>query len=145
MPITKRFLSTDEEEEVIKAIRQAEQNTSGEIRLHLEPHTDLDPFDRAVEVFDLLHMGNTKQSNGVLIYVAVIDHTLVILGDKGINNVVSNDFWESTKDIIIGHFKNGKIKEGLVEGILKAGQQLKIHFPFIKGDSDELSNEITRG
>lgn len=145
MPKTERFLSASDEAEVIDAIRKAEQNTSGEIRLHLEPHTDLDPFDRAVEVFDNLHMGNTKQSNGVLIYLAVTDHTLVILGDKGINDVVPHDFWESTKDIIIGHFKNGNIKQGLVEGILKAGQQLKIHFPFIKGDSDELSNEISRG
>jgi len=137
------FLSAAEEGEIIEAIRTAEKNTSGEIRVHLEPHAEIDAFERAATVFDLLHMNNTKYSNGVLIYVAVEDRTLVILGDTGINDVVSSDFWESTKDIIIDHFKNGNIKQGLVKGILKAGEQLKKHFPFEKGDKNELPNAIS--
>jgi uncharacterized membrane protein len=90
-------------------------------------------------------MGNTKLSNGVLIYVAVEDRTLVILGDSSINDVVPTNFWESTKDIIINHFKEGNMKQGLVDGILKAGEQLKKHFPFKKNDENELSNEISIG
>ena len=94
-------------------------------------------------MFELLHMNNTKNSNGVLIYVAVDDRTLVILGDSGINEVVPSNFWESTKDVIISQFKNGAMKQGLVDGILKAGQQLKKHFPYKQGDSNELPNEIS--
>lgn len=137
------FLTSEEENEVIDTIRIAEKNTSGEIRVHLEAHSNMDAFDRATEVFDFLHMNNTKQSNGVLIYVAVEDRTLVILGDKGINNVVSANFWESTKDVIISNFKNDKMGQGLVDGILKAGEQLKKYFPYKKGDTNELPDEIS--
>jgi uncharacterized membrane protein len=137
------FLTAEEEAEVIAAICKAEINTSGEIRVHLEPHANIDAFDRAAEVFDLLSMHKTKNRNGVLIYVAVEDRTLVILGDTGINDVVPPHFWESTKDTIIDQFKKGFIKQGLVNGILQAGEQLKVHFPFEKGDANELSNEIS--
>ena len=139
------FLSRKEEAEVVEAIRMAEKNTSGEIRVHLEAHSEIDAFDRAAEVFDFLHMNNTKQSNGVLIYVAVEDRTLVILGDSGINDVVAADFWESTKDAIIAQSKNGNTKQGLVDGIIKAGEQLKMHFPYKKGDINELPDEISVG
>ena len=146
------FLTPAEEAEIIEAIRLAEQNTSGEIRVHLEAtstpansKTKIDVLDRAAEVFDILHMGNTKLSNGVLIYVAVEDRELVIMGDKGINDLVATDFWESTKDAIISKFKNGEIALGLVDGILKAGQQLKKHFPYKKGDSNEIPDEISIG
>lgn len=137
------FLTASEEAEVIEAIRAAELNTSGEIRVHLEAHSEGDVFDRATEVFDFLHMDNTKNSNGVLIYVAVEDRNLVIMGDQGINDVVSQDFWDSTKDTIIAHFSEGNMKQGLVDGILKAGQQLKKHFPYKRNDTDELPNEIS--
>jgi len=139
------FLTSEDEAEIVEAIRIAEKNTSGEIRVHLEKTSEIDTFDRAAEVFDMLHMNNTKQSNGVLIYVAVEDRTLVILGDSGINDLVEPDFWESTKDIIIGHFKNGNTKQGLVEGILKAGEQLKKHFPYQKDDKNELPDSISVG
>lgn len=140
------FLTAEEEAEIVEAIRQAELSTSGEIRVHLEPHSNIDALDRAAEVFDFLHMDNTKQSNGVLIYIAVNDRTLVILGDSGINNVVPPNFWESTKDAIIAKFKSGDMKQGLVDGILKAGLQLKKHFPYQKGkDLNELPNDISVG
>lgn len=147
------FLTAEEEGAIIEAIRMSERNTSGEIRVHLEPtsisstppNKKIDAFDRAAEVFDMLHMNNTKQNNGVLIYVAVEDRTLVIMGDKGINDIVGQGFWESTKDIIIKHFKDGDMKQGLVEGIKKAGEQLKKHFPYQKGDINELPDDISVG
>jgi uncharacterized membrane protein len=145
MPKVEDFLSASEETAIIEAIRVAEKNTSGEIRVHLEAHSKIDAFDRAAEVFDFLHMSNTKLSNGVLIYVAVEDRTLVILGDSGINDVVPPQFWESTKDAIIDNFKIGKVGLGLIEGIHKAGEQLKKHFPYKTGDSNELSDEISVG
>lgn len=140
------FLSPSEETEVIDAIRKAEYQTSGEIRVHLESHYKKEAMAHAIEIFKILHMNNTKHSNGVLIYVAVKDQTLVILGDEGINKVVPNDFWESTKSIIISHFKEGNAKNGLVEGILKAGEQLKKYFPYSSlDDSNELPDSISFG
>ena len=146
MSKTEEFLTKAEEEEIVEAIRTSEKNTSGEIRVHLEKTTgEMDIFDRAMEVFHMLKMDNTKQDNGVLIYVAVEDRNFVIYGDKGINDVVPNDFWESTKDAIVAQFKQGDFKQGLVDGVLKAGDQLQKHFPWKASDVNELSNKISKG
>lgn len=139
------FLTKEEEQEIIDAIRIAEKNTSGEIRVHIEATSDKDHFERALEVFHMLKMFNTKDENGVLIYVAVNDHKFVIYGDKGINNVVEKDFWNATKDVMQSHFKKGDFKQGIVDGILKAGHELKAHFPWQIDDENELSNEISKG
>lgn len=139
------FLTAEEEQEIISAIRDAEKNTSGEIRIHIERKSELDAFDRAMEVFHFLKMDNTKLQNGVLIYVAVDAKTFVIYGDKGINDVVPNGFWDSTKDIMQSHFKTNRFKQGLIEGVLKAGEQLEKHFPWNHGDTNELINEISKG
>jgi len=139
------FLSSEEEQEIIDAIRTAELNTSGEIRVHIEKTSKSDAFNRALEVFHYLKMDNTKEQNGVLFYIAVADKTFVIYGDKGINNVVPKDFWDSTKDIMQSHFKSGNFKQGIVEGILKAGTELEKHFPWKHGDVNELSDEISKG
>lgn len=146
MSKTERFLSKKEEEEIVDAIRKAEKTTSGEIRVHLEPSAgENDIFDRAMEVFHMLKMDNTKQDNGVLIYVAVEDRNFVIFGDKGINDKVADDFWESTKDVIVSHFKKGDFKQGLVDGILMAGEQLQKYFPWTEDDKNELSDQISKG
>lgn len=140
------FLSTEEEAEIVEAIRTAESKTSGEIRVHLEKTVgDKDIFERAMEVFHFLKMDNTKLENGVLIYVAVDDRNFVIYGDKGINNVVPTNFWESTKDEIVAQFKKGDFKQGLINGILKAGEQLKAHFPWNEDNTNELSDQISKG
>lgn len=140
------FLTEKEELEIVDAIIHAEKNTSGEIRVHIENHTDLQPLERAQEVFYSLKMENTRNRNGVLFYVGVTDHSFVILGDKGINELVEEDFWDKTKDLVITHFKNRQYKQGLVEGILKAGSKLKVLFPYeTMSDNDELSNEISKG
>lgn len=138
------FLSKKEEEEVVEAIRTAEKQTSGEIRVHLEKSSGGDIWNRAMEVFHLLKMDNTKDANAVLIYVAVEERNFIIYGDKGINDVVPKDFWESTKDAIVDQFKKGNYKQGLIDGILKAGEQLKKHFPWEEGDVNELSDKISR-
>ncbi|MDR7209498.1 TPM domain-containing protein [Flavobacterium piscis] len=139
------FLSKEEEQEIVEAIRMAEKNTSGEIRVHIEKTTDKVHFDRALEVFHELKMDETQLQNGVLFYFAVADKNFVICGDKGINDVVAPDFWDCTKDKMAEQFKSGNFKQGIVDGILNAGEQLKKHFPWSEGDTNELSNEISKG
>jgi uncharacterized membrane protein len=145
MSKVEQFLTQEEENEIVEAICTAEKNTSGEIRVHIENSTTLDAFDRAMEVFHLLNMDQTELKNGVLIYLAVEDRTFVICGDKGINDLVTPDFWDTTKDIMVTHFKNNQFKQGLIDGILRAGEQLKTYFPWQEGDVNELSNEISKG
>lgn len=144
MSKTEDFLSKAEEQEIVHAIVEAEKNTSGEIRVHIEEHSEKSPLDRAQEVFFELKMDETQDRNGVLFYVCVSDKKFAILGDKGINEAVESDFWDSTKDTIIASFKEGKYKKGLVEGILSAGERLKKYFPYQSDDTNELSNEISR-
>lgn len=139
------FLTAQEEQEIIEAIREAEMNTSGEIRIHIECHTQQDAFERATDVFHFLKMDNTKLQNGVLIYLAIDDKTFVIYGDKGINDVVPKEFWNSTKDVMQNHFKSNQFKKGLIEGVLKAGEQLETHFPWNHNDRNELTNTISKG
>lgn len=144
MSKVEEFLTANDEAEIIKAIRGAEKQTSGEIRVHIERTFNGDHFERALELFYHLKMDNTKQSNGVLIYVAVEDRNFVIYGDKGINDVVPTQFWESTRDVMQKHFKTANYKQGLIDGILQAGEQLKQHFPWSTTDINELSDEISK-
>ncbi len=145
MSSIENFLTQNEEQEIVAAIREAEKNTSGEIRVHLEKNCEGDIMQHAIEVFHFLKMDNTKLQNGVLIYVAVDQKQFVIYGDKGINDVVNDDFWEDTKNLMVSHFKQQEFKSGLIAGILKAGKELETYFPWQHGDIDELPNTISKG
>jgi uncharacterized membrane protein len=155
MSKVEEFLTKAEEQEIVQAIGKAEKNTSGEIRVHIEngpslkdeqaKQTSIVAIDRAMEVFRTLNMENTQERNGVIIYVAVKSKQFAIYGDKGINEKVADDFWDCTKDAMANHFKDGNYKQGLIDGILNAGEQLKKHFPYQDNDTDELSNEISKG
>lgn len=145
MSKVEEFLTAEEEQEIVAAIGKAEKNTSGEIRVHIEKETSIAAIDRAVEVFQQLNMENTQERNGVIIYVAVKSHKFAIYGDKGINEKVNDDFWNCTKDAMANYFKEGNFKQGLIDGILHAGEQLKKYFPYQDDDTDELTNEISKG
>ena len=139
------FLTSTQEEEIIDAIRFAEKETSGEIRVHIEKCTEKDPLERAKEVFHFLKMDETDKQNGVLFYLAVDDKKFSILGDKGINNAVSDIFWNSVRDIVLDKFKNGDYAEGLKLGIIEAGNKLKQFFPYQTNDNNELHDSISLG
>ena len=137
------FLTPSEESQIIEAIRIAEKNTSGEIRVHLEKSSEKNPLERAREVFCFLKMDETKNHNGVLFYVAVDDHQFSVIGDEGIDAVVSNDFWNSVKETVISQFSQGNYAKGLSDGIVETGKILKEFFPYQEDDQDELSNELS--
>jgi len=138
------FLTSTEEQQVVEAIKKAELNTSGEIRVHFENSIKKPCIDRAKEVFNYLNMQDTNNRNGVLFYVAVHDKSFAILGDSGIDKVVPNDFWESIKNTVTAQFSKGNRVKGLVKGITEAGEKLKHFFPYHIDDSNELTNEISK-
>lgn len=144
MPDAKHLFSKADREQITAAIREAELQTSGEIRVHIENKVKEDPLDRAVSLFYKLDMQKTDKRNGVLIYVAVEDRKLAIIGDKGINEVVEEGFWDHIKEEMIRHFKQGEFTTGLVNGIKMAGHALRDHFPYEKGkDDNELKDDIS--
>lgn len=130
----------------MEAIRQAEENTSGEIKVHVEqrcPQSEV--LERAKEVFIMLNLDKTRLRNGVLFYLSTDDHKFAILGDQGIDSRLPGEFWQNTKDTMRSYFQRGELVEGLSEGIRMAGEQLKQLFPFQQNDVNELPDDISFG
>lgn len=146
MPTESPFFIEEEQQHIIEAIRQAEKQTSGEVKVHIEKKCPAeDVMERAKEVFGLLNMHLTEERNGVLFYLAYEDRKFAVLGDKGIYEKVSLDFWDSTKDLLRSHFSKNQFSEGLCKGIAEAGLQLKKHFPYQSDDTNELPDDISFG
>ena len=143
----KSGISLNEEEKLLikNAIKEAELNTSGEIRVHIESVIKGDVLDRAAYIFKILGMHKTRERNGVLFYLAEKSRKFAIIGDAGINAKVPVDFWNNIKDNMALHFSEGKFANGLAEGIRMAGEQLKVHFSHKKDDVNELPDEISFG
>ncbi|HPR31125.1 MAG TPA: TPM domain-containing protein [Prolixibacteraceae bacterium] len=139
------FFTKEEKKEIEKAIQTAELNTSGEVRVHIENRCPENELDRAAYWFSELKMHKTGQRNGVLFYLALEDKKFAVLGDLGINAKVPPGFWDTTKELMLGFFQEGKIAQGLSVGIIQAGLQLKEHFPHQRDDVNELSDEISYG
>ncbi len=145
MTNVEEFLSNEEEKKIIDAIQIAEKNTSGEIRVHIENSHNTSCLERAEDVFHILRMDNTKNENGVLFYVSVEDKEFAVLGDKGIDRVTPDDFWDSIKNRVCGEFAKGNNADGLILGIIEAGQKLNKFFPYQSDDKNELPDEISKG
>ncbi len=143
--MAKALFTQEERDRIESAVGQAESHTSGEIQVHIEKHCKGDVLARAAQVFEILKMHKTRLRNGVLFYLAIEDHKFAILGDAGINSAVPPHFWDDIKEKMTAQFREGKISAGLSEGVLIAGQQLKVHFPKEEGNPNELSNDISFG
>ncbi|MDP4129070.1 MAG: TPM domain-containing protein [Bacteroidota bacterium] len=143
----KDFFSPAEKNHIVAAIREAEQQTSGEVRVFVESRCRfVDPLDRAAEVFWLLKMEQTEARNAVLVYVAVKDRQLALFGDRGIHEKVGNEFWNSKVAEIISQFRREGISDAIVKMIGDIGAALKYHFPY-NGETDvnELPDDIIFG
>lgn len=136
------LFTTEEQELIAHTIAEAEKATSGEIRVAVEEHCHGSAFNRATAYFAELGMDKTVQRNGVLIYLASADHKFAIIGDRGIDSVVPDDFWETTQVAMKAHFLSGNIAAGIIAGVAAAGEKLALFFPYQQGDINELPNDI---
>jgi uncharacterized membrane protein len=144
MAASDRFTENDRQR-ILDAIKEAEKNTSGEIRLFIEEDCGENVLDRAAFIFLELGMDKTKERNGVLFYLATESRQFAILGDKGINSKVEKDFWHDIKHEMQNYFTEGNFEKGLSNGIKMSGEALKKHFPHTKHDKNELSDDIVFG
>ena len=143
----KDFLNEDQEKTIIRAIREAETSSSGEIRVHLEAKCkDKNPIERAKAVFAELKMHETELRNGTIIYVATDDQKIAIWGDEGIHTKVGQGFWDDELDLLTKYFMADDYETGLREAVLKVGEKLREFFPY-QGEDDinELSDDISYG
>jgi len=141
----KNFFTEEQKQAIQQAIANAEKNTSGEVRVHIDSKCKGDALDVAVEIFGKLKMHKTALRNGVLFYIVLDDKKFAIVGDKGINDVVPKGFWDTIRDTMTEHFKKQEFTEGICKGIEMAGEKLKAHFPYQSDDRNELSDEVSFG
>jgi uncharacterized membrane protein len=137
------FFSKEQQAQILSSVKEAELETSGEIRVHIETSLKGDVLDRAAWLFKKMGMDKTAERNGVLFYLAVSDRKFAIIGDVGINAKVPAGFWDNISEVLKKNFKEGKFTEGLAVGIIMAGDQLKTHFPHRLDDINELPDEIS--
>lgn len=140
---SKDILTPRQQERIVSAIGDAEKNTSGEIRIHLDGICKGSPVKRAEEVFIRLGMDKTAQRNGVLIYVACESRVFAIIGDKGINDLVPGGFWNDISDGMADSFRKGDFAGGLEAAVGKVGEKLKVFFPYSSDDVNEQPDEIS--
>lgn len=140
---TKKPLSSSDEQRLVKAIQMAEQQTSGEIRVHFDRDKVESALEKAQVMFTKLKMNETQLRNGILFYVNLKQQQFAVWGDEGINKNVPENFWDEIKETAIANFKEQKIIDGLEKCILMCGDQLKKYFPLQDGDKNELNNDIS--
>ncbi|MDP2423004.1 MAG: TPM domain-containing protein [Bacteroidales bacterium] len=141
----RKFFSKEQQGAILLAIKNAELDSGGEIRVHLETNCPGNALDRAAYLFKKLKMHKTKLRNSVLFYLAVENRKFATIGDVGINAVVPDQFWEEIKMHLLMRFRESKFTEGLCEAIEMTGQQLKKLFPYQKDDVNELPDELSFG
>lgn len=143
MPTAHNFFTAPEQQLLVDAIAKAEQYTSGEIRLHIENFCFGSELKAAVKVFKKLNMHQTRERNGILIYLAVVSRKVAIIGDEGIHQKLGQEFWEKIAGKLISEFKTSKKAEALAAAIVECGEQLSNYFPIQEDDRNELSNSIS--
>lgn len=137
------FLTEKQEQRVIEAIQKVENQTSGEVRVHIEHNCDKEPLERAARIFHELGMDQTDLKNGVLIYIASEDHRAAVYAGQGIHDQVEEGFWSDILNLLLEHFKKDAFEKGIVAAVEKVGAKLEELFPYRRGDVNELSNEIS--
>ncbi len=137
------FFTKKEKSQIVAAIQEAEKNTSGEIRVHLQYRVREPVYGHAQKVFQRIGMTKTAQRNGVLIFLATGNKKFAVLGDVGINEKVPEGFWNDVVQIMREYFKQNKFAEGISEAVLRIGEKLKAYFPYEVHDKNELSDQIS--
>ncbi|MBK7477842.1 MAG: TPM domain-containing protein [Haliscomenobacter sp.] len=139
------FISKQQEEAIIHAIRDAESQTSGEVRVHIQKKLAGPVLQEAQKVFFKLNMHQTRQRNGVLFFISPENRQFAVLGDQGINEVVPSHFWEDIRDLLREHFRQGLVSEGISAAVRMVGEKLHAYFPVQTENPNELSDDISFG
>lgn len=139
----RQFLSDADLEAVAGAVAAAERTTSAEIRVHLDHRCPGDALPQAVAVFERLGMHATAERSGVLIYIAVGDRKLAVIGDRGIHERVGDEYWRQVVDATLGHLRAARPRDGLVQAVRDVGAALESHFPRRGDDENELADDVS--
>jgi uncharacterized membrane protein len=137
-----RYLLHDDR--IVVAIREAEGRTSGEIRVFIGQEKIENAIAAGQAAFVRLGMTNTKERNGVLIFVAPLSHKFAVIGDKGVHERCGDEFWRQLTEEMSSHFKSSHFTDGIIHAVSRAGDLLAQHFPRRQDDKNELSDDVAR-
>ena len=140
-----KFFDSQGEQLIIDAIQQTECMTSGEVRVHIQEHCRGTILKDAARVFNALKMDATEDRNGVLIYIVPERHEFAVIGDKGINSLVADNYWDDVRDVMQNHFRQQQFAVGVAKAIDLIGHKLQEHFPFREGGQNQLPDDISYG
>jgi len=140
------FLARVDEGRVVAAIRAAESRCRGEIRVHVSREDAGDAHAAAVEAFERLGMTATAERNGVLIFIVPRERSLAVVGDRGVHERCGEGFWREAAAAMQAEFRQGRLTEGLIGAVERAGEVLARFFPREAGrdDVNELDDSISR-
>jgi uncharacterized membrane protein len=142
----REFLSKVEHDRIVHAIREAEANTSGEIRVFVQRgELNGNPLVAAQKRFHQLRMHQTRERNAVLIFVAPRAHKFAVVGDKAIHEKCGDEFWRRIIEGMRAHFQNEKFSHALVEAIQEIGKLLAAHFPKKSTSANQLPDDVVQG
>ena len=148
----RRLFSRADFEAVAAAVNAAETRTAAEIRVHLERRVPRarrapsgDALPRARDVFVALRMHETALRSGVLIYLAVEDRKLAIVGDEAIHARVAPGYWDAIRDRMVERLRAGAACDAVVQAVHEVGTVLAREFPRRSDDVDELPDDVSLG
>lgn len=144
------ILPAGAQDRLADAIERAEQGHAGEICFVIE--TSLTPLqlirrmsarERSLELFADLHVWDTANNSGVLIYLLLADHAVEILADRGLHP--RGDLcWSHAAERIRQGFQAGDASAGCIDAVSVIGDFLRREFPASGPNPDELPNPIRR-
>src|SRR6266850_2401395 len=144
-----RILSEDDLAAIVASIASAEAATSAEVRVHLERRVKRAPgsgdptLARARDIFARLEMHETTHRGGVLIYLAVEDRKLAIIGDDAIHARVGDEYWLGVRDGMVARLREGRAREAVIEAVAEVGRALSRHFPRESDDRPDPNNDLS--
>ncbi len=116
-------------DQIVAAIHNAEQKTTGQIHVSISHKHINDPVAAAQEEFLRLGMEKSPERNGVLIFVAPRAHKFAVIGDEAVHAKCGDEFWRKLADAMSGYFRKSEYTPGIIHGVQTAGALLAEHFP----------------
>lgn len=143
--LAKEIFSDEDLQAISNAIKTFENRTSGEIVISFNTTSHNQPYKAAKRIFEKAKLHQTKERNATLIVLFLSEQKFAVYGDVGIHEKVPENFWESTVDEMRTQFAQGNMREGLLAGIDRLGENLAKYFPVAQDDVNELSDDLQFG
>ena len=137
-----RFLSVDEDHEVVAAIRAAESRTSAEIRVFISHAEMSDVMTEAHRALQQLGMTKTRHRNAVLVFIAPTARKFAIVGDMAAHEKLGDETWCRLAAVLREGLASGNRAGGIVAVLDSVSTELAKHFPPGAGEQNELPDDV---